>query len=174
MDIESDNVPSRQNSHSDNGDYGMSERCPNCPIAEGYCRGFEVRRFCTLLDPTGPKYRPEYKSAVIEQTAQFDPGVKREYPSYAQQAANFAGAMGRAVVAAVTGNQVMCTPEQRAEREVICQGCDKLIDGRCVLCGCPYLKKLALATEDCPLRKWPVIAVSPSPTPSPDPASPPS
>jgi hypothetical protein len=83
-----------------------------------------------------------------------------DFPPLARQAANFAGAMGRAALAAVTGEQVFCTPEQQAEREAICQGCDKLINGKCVLCGCPYKRKIKLATEICPIGLWPKLEVA--------------
>jgi hypothetical protein len=97
---------------------------------------------------------PEHEAArrALVELAGGDPGA---VPSLAKQAANFAGAMGRAAVATVTGKQVLCSPEQRAAREAICRSCEKLVNGKCVLCGCPYLRKLAHATEACPLDKWP-------------------
>jgi hypothetical protein len=36
-------------------------RCPHCPLDRSLrCRGEEVRRFCELVDPSGPDYRREY------------------------------------------------------------------------------------------------------------------
>jgi hypothetical protein len=105
-------------------------------------------RAMSMVDPAAfPEVSRRAKTALTSRT----------YPPLAQQATNFAGAMSRAFVAAVTGEQVLCTPEQRAEREAICEPCEKLVNGKCILCGCPYRKKLALATEDCPLGKWPKL-----------------
>lgn len=75
------------------------------------------------------------------------------YPSLAKQATNFLGAMGRAAVAAVTGEQVIVSDEVFAARFEECKKCEKFDpkQERCSACGCAYRKKLALATESCPL-----------------------
>jgi hypothetical protein len=133
----------------------MSDRCPNCPIAEGYCRGFEVRRFCTLLDPDGPKYRPEYKSAVIEQTAQFDPDRTQEYPPYVAQVGN----LFRSALRFVRSGFKLTPKKERQARLEVCLGCDQYDQAqkRCRKCGCVNSAKVWVASDKCPLGKWPSL-----------------
>ena len=55
--------------------------------------------------------------------------------------------------------------EQIAALHAICQACDRYDGGACKVCGCavsespiPLVNKLAMATEVCPLGKWPADA----------------
>jgi hypothetical protein len=123
-------------------------KCSNCPCPD-ICLQWDA--FCTQAAKV-----PQVPNEIKHICARSRIGVL-QFPSVTQQAANFAGATARAAMAAVTGKQVMCTPEQKSEREAICKPCDKLVNGRCVLCGCPYLSKLARATEDCPIGRWPKL-----------------
>ena len=81
-----------------------------------------------------------------------------EYPSLWRMAGNLAGAAGRVVAAAVKGEPIRVTPEVYHARLAICQGCEQYdhAKGRCRICGCWTSRKLALATESCPLPepKW--------------------
>jgi len=44
------------------------------------------------------------------------------------------------------------------ERRGICHQCEHLRGGKCEICGCFMLAKARLASEDCPLDKWPEIS----------------
>ena len=70
------------------------------------------------------------------------------------QAGNLAGAIGRVVKAAATGEPIRVTPEQRDQRWGLCMTCDQLVNNRCKLCGCRFEAKIKLATERCPIGKW--------------------
>jgi hypothetical protein len=79
-------------------------------------------------------------------------------PSLGKQAANLAGAMGRVVVAAATGQSVAVGDEERDRRLDICRACPEYdaANDRCRKCGCVGKWKAKLATEHCPLDppKW--------------------
>lgn len=52
------------------------------------------------------------------------------------------------------------TPETaRAERWQLCLACEKYNakKQRCKLCGCDLAAKIGMATESCPLSKWPTL-----------------
>lgn len=53
------------------------------------------------------------------------------------------------------------TDEEVESLLAICQGCDKLVDNRCAVCGCRVTKskvaivnKLRMATTACPRGRW--------------------
>ena len=81
--------------------------------------------------------------------------------------ANAALAAGRVVKAAVTGQSVMVSDATKQARLKICDGCpefkpnpsDRKFD-YCGKCGCFTKIKAALATEKCPLSKWPFTSKS--------------
>jgi hypothetical protein len=132
----------------------MKEKCPNCPCPD-ICMAKPT--WCEWMKAPNP--HPTQIKGICDRS-RIAAGESVAFPSITQQAANFAGATVRSVVAAVTGNQVWCTEEQKAEREAICKPCDKLVNGKCSLCGCPYLRKLERATEDCPIGRWPKLEVA--------------
>jgi hypothetical protein len=134
----------------------MSDKCRNCPCPD-ICMAKPT--WCEWMAAPNP-HPTQIKGICDRSRIGIVTPNRAEFPSIGQQAANFAGATARTVVAAVTGKQVYCTPEQKAEREAICKPCDKLINGRCVLCGCPYLRKLERATEDCPIGRWQKLEVA--------------
>lgn len=108
----------------------------------------DLRYFC--LEHPDPMIR-----ANFSRTAFLLAGHKpHELPSAAQQASNLAGAVGRAIAAAVTGSPVRATPEMVSQRRTICAGCVELVADRCRLCGCFFQAKIELATEKCPIDKW--------------------
>ncbi len=83
-------------------------------------------------------------------------------PTVAELAVNFTGAMGRWIKAGVP----VVSAEAYAARSAICSPCEHW-DGRARLglgkckapgCGCTSLKRW-LATESCPLGKWPATPV---------------
>ena len=83
-------------------------------------------------------------------------------PSLPQMAQHALAAAGRVVQAVAAGKPVLVSAEVNAERAKVCAGCP-LWDaqargglGKCNhrKCGCTALKA-GLATERCPLHKWP-------------------
>ena len=79
--------------------------------------------------------------------------VPSEPPGLLRRAANFAGALGRAVAAGLP----LVTQEQQAARLEVCKGCQEYSGLQCRQCGCVASLKAMLGTEDCPLKKWPKI-----------------
>jgi hypothetical protein len=67
-----------------------------------------------------------------------------------EQAGNLAGA----VVRSIASGLARATPERKAERMAICNGCEQFAEGRCKLCGCRLTYKVGMATEACPIDKW--------------------
>lgn len=52
------------------------------------------------------------------------------------------------------------TDESYVDRITICNSCDKKTeDWKCAECGCPIESKASWATEDCPLKRWPLPVV---------------
>ncbi len=70
-------------------------------------------------------------------------------------------AAGRALKALATGEQVLISKEETSARLKVCVACDRFrqatrVTGpRCEECGCFVKVKARLATERCPLGKWP-------------------
>lgn len=77
-------------------------------------------------------------------------------PGLFAQAVNATKAAGRVLRAGARREVVRATPEQFAQRKLICLGCEffRKSDERCSKCGCSYHLKLKLATERCPVGKW--------------------
>lgn len=110
-------------------------------------------RYRDLCDPNHPDFNPDY-GPVVMRLAGADPA---EYPGLFRQAANLAGAAGRAAAAVVRGEPVRVPADVHAARLAICTGCEH--NGaapagvHCRKCGCGGAK-LQLATEACPVGKW--------------------
>jgi hypothetical protein len=55
-------------------DYGpetadSGQRCFHCPAPENLrCAGFDVHRFCELIDPECPQYHPGYREVIVRET----------------------------------------------------------------------------------------------------------
>jgi len=75
-------------------------------------------------------------------------------PPMRQQVRNLTEAVGRAVKAFATGEQVIANEELRKERISICEECNQLSGTRCAKCGCYTNKKIILQTEKCPIGRW--------------------
>jgi hypothetical protein len=88
-------------------------------------------------------------------------GGRPSYPPVLQQLGSAASAVGRAAAAAVTGQPVLVSAEERQRRLAICHGCESWDpqQSRCRLCGCSTNQKVALATESCPASppKWQAV-----------------
>jgi hypothetical protein len=86
--------------------------------------------------------------------------VPGSFPPIMIQAGNAVAAAGRVIGAVVTGQPVLVPPEVLEARRSECETCENLLNGRCKLCGCPYEKKIRLATEECPMvpPKWHRVA----------------
>lgn len=72
---------------------------------------------------------------------------------------------GRAIRRWIKAGRPRRTDEQVAALLAICQGCEHYTDGACAKCGCPanasqsaLRNKLRIATEACPIGKWPADA----------------
>lgn len=78
-------------------------------------------------------------------------------PSAAKVAGNAAKAAGRAIGAFLTGKPVLVETDVRNARLTVCHSCDRFDPkkNRCSECGCYVNGKTKLATERCPLGKWP-------------------
>lgn len=105
-------------------------------------------------------------------------GPRAPMPPVKTQLAHAAGALRRAAQAVVKREPLLATAAEAEARREICASCPDLVNGRCARCGCFYKAKIKLATERCPLGKWPVRDV-PAPPPraargTPAKASPPS
>ena len=48
------------------------------------------------------------------------------------------------------------------QRLSICLACDKAELGICTVCFCPLAAKSWIASESCPEKLWPVVAVKPN------------
>lgn len=81
------------------------------------------------------------------------------YPTLAKQATTYLKAITTHLS---TGSQTR-TDAQVAHLLTICQTCEKFdpTHQRCLLCGCrcttspsPFLNKLRMASQKCPLKKW--------------------
>ncbi len=68
---------------------------------------------------------------------------------------NATAAAWRALGAVVTGAEVIVEPATEAQRIKACIACDRLKHKRCEECGCFVALKSKLATESCPLSRWP-------------------
>lgn len=79
-------------------------------------------------------------------------------PSPKDQLASFLKAAGKAAGAAVSGETLLVSEEEKARRLSICDACPKketlIGQPRCGACGCFLKAKAALATESCPEGKW--------------------
>jgi hypothetical protein len=118
-------------------------------IAEDRSR-LHFRKLCAESNPN-IEQRDGYRQLAIELAG----GGATDPPSRMRQIASAAGAAGRAIVAAATGQPVLVSDEIRAARQAICDECEHwdVENRRCRKCGC-YGLKLDLATERCPIGKW--------------------
>lgn len=83
---------------------------------------------------------------------------EKALPGLARQAANLAAAAGKVAGAVVALKPVMRSSEAVADCLAICGDCPayRQTDGRCAECGCFVAIKAGLASEECPLGKWPL------------------
>lgn len=86
-----------------------------------------------------------------------------QLPGIGVQAANAAAALVRAAKAAVTRQKLQRDPEHTEACLAVCRACDFWIPEkeRCGKCGCFAAFKARLATETCPIGKWPVFDIPP-------------
>lgn len=71
-------------------------------------------------------------------------------PPIAKLAVNFFKAMGRMLA----GAGATVSTDAYEARLTVCDSCERRNGKWCAECGCQLLFKAALATEDCPLKKW--------------------
>ncbi len=78
-------------------------------------------------------------------------------PPLTEQIANASHALLRAGKALLTGRPLQRSQAQQEACLAVCAACDRWDDqaGRCLECGCYMALKSRLATEQCPLGRWP-------------------
>lgn len=99
-----------------------------------------------------------------------------EMPPLAEQAANAASALVRVTKATIRREPVRADLVVIQARQAICEACPELVKGKCAKCGCFYKIKILLATEQCPIGKWPLATLPRTPRETfaePSPSSPP-
>jgi hypothetical protein len=116
-------------------------RCPQCPATEGNCPGEEAPQLCARAALDG---QDGFRRGLARIA------LSRSFPTLGRQALNLMGAVGRFVASGLA----TASPELRAERMVICEGCDRFVGGRCSACGCRLAAKVAMQSESCPIQKW--------------------
>jgi hypothetical protein len=90
--------------------------------------------------------------------ANFEDG---KFPPLVQEARNLAKSMVKVATAAVKGEPILVTEEERNRRLEICRGTDTVkacdlydVRGRCRQCGCRMDIKATLQRLKCPIGKW--------------------
>lgn len=117
-------------------------------------------REMTADDNPNQRQRDAWRARVISMVTGEpvpEPAPVAAYPSLVQQAMNAGGAAARFVGAAVRGEQLVVSPEERARRLAICKAPCEFWDAKqekCVKCGCYGNFKTRLASESCPIGKW--------------------
>lgn len=76
-------------------------------------------------------------------------------PSLLKKITNFALASIKHVA---SGLSKLCDDEFN-KRINICNNCEKKVGDNCLECGCILAIKARWATEDCPLKKWPLVVI---------------
>jgi hypothetical protein len=74
-------------------------------------------RYRDLCNKDHPAYNPKYIPLVIKLANDL------QYPSLAEQAGNLAGAIGRVVVAGMSGVHILASHEEVDRRQAICYAC---------------------------------------------------
>ena len=80
--------------------------------------------------------------------------------SSGEKAINLVMALARVTKAALVGDTVFVTTEERKARLAVCVVCEHFqpatstTQPTCGLCGCVVKLKAWMATEDCPADKW--------------------
>lgn len=150
----------------------MSRPCACDRVRHGEPYAADQCRVCWLYHHV-PEYRarydgtaiPEKRSAAYQELLAIPAGPPATEPVGTATAASLAGQAWQAGVAyarwAAAGLPVL-DAEQVARRRAACDACDQRDpeQDRCRACGCylsgVILNKIRMATEDCPLGRWPV------------------
>jgi hypothetical protein len=150
-------------------------RCDACPVPAGQpCRGEAVPRLCELaaLDPA--RWTPRL-TLTPDQLTRGHVDLVRAHaepplPPLGTMVGNASHAAWRTAGAIVGGEPVLAAPEVQDARLAVCRDgvgltpdqiadghCDRWrpSDARCSQCGCYTTLKRRLATERCPLSRWP-------------------
>lgn len=122
-----------------------------------------VGRLAFRPDRQGDPFKPD---TVVELPARPAPQpepvepppvhVDPPLPSTLKMAGNLLQSVGRNLQAAVTGNPLLLSEEDKEARLAICRLCQhyRKVDDRCALCGCKTAVKAYLRIEKCPVGKW--------------------
>lgn len=94
---------------------------------------------------------------IVDFTCPFAAQIADKYPDTMTLMRNAFGALGRIVGAKLQGKQVKLDSKLAGARMAVCNSCDRrnAVDNRCIECGCFLQLKQQLATEHCPLSRWP-------------------
>lgn len=77
-------------------------------------------------------------------------------PSLAKRTITAARAATRVAKTVITKDNLFVSLEILNQRKAACSTCDREQAGWCGKCGCALSAKQRLATETCPLDRWPV------------------
>jgi hypothetical protein len=75
-------------------------------------------------------------------------------PGMLDMAKNLMKDGGKIINNAIKGNNTLVSDEVRTQRWSVCQQCPKLLNDRCVECGCFMKVKVAFVTSKCPIGNW--------------------
>lgn len=130
--------------------------CSHCPFrddAETPCAAIQLdsARWCHATNFRLAIWKP---SAVDELRRVTFEMLGRPAPDDPPPLAAQAKTLARAVVRFVGSGLERSTSAQRAERLAVCGGCEFFAGGRCRKCGCALARKVAMASEHCPIDKW--------------------
>lgn len=151
----------------------MSTKCHACPVPDGRAcpaRTLPHPRYCQLVDPAHPDFRPEYREHLAAD-APSDAGADGPRgPGLVTKALNFAGALASHVA---HGMPTLSDADFEA-RLAVCETCPNLVPpervcGGSTGCGCYLDVKARWAEQECPLGKWPILKAGPV---DPDPGGP--
>lgn len=81
-------------------------------------------------------------------------GCCNKYPSTITMAKDLSRTMINAVKGAVREGKVLSSSDVTMRRLEICDGCDKKVGVRCIVCGCYISLKTAVNSARCPIKKW--------------------
>ena len=124
-------------------------KCNNCPLknCSRYCEGEHKKDLCEK-----DKYIKLFTKFANGSECNGDSSIPREYPAITEQAKNFFSSMFNHLISGLP----KVSQEISDERMSICLTCDQYDPNHkgCFVCGCYLPEKVAMADQECPLKKW--------------------
>ena len=145
------------------------DKCEHCPVKDGLCRAQEMRhaRICWHVEQhlagTGNHVSEQWHDSLTGKIPE-----KITHQSATIEAIKNVGQMiGSAATAAakfVANGAPVVNGNMQEERMNICRSCDQFDEQsiRCKDCKCFLEVKSRMATEVCPLNKWPSVNLLPT------------